>query len=301
LIILRRAIILRTAHGAKKIPTPMRKAKPKAQPFSALLSAKLNEIAKLFKSFDGKLTRREIHRLRVGTRRLQAILEVLRDGAQSRLAKKTQGSVKFLTNQLGYIRSLDVSRKLWKSRFSLAGVDQKLKIDAREARRDLEKKIGKKEKASLEKALRKIRNSLPPSSDSNRQAWEKQRAKAERRATRCYEAYLVKPDIETLHELRIRLKQWRYLLELADPKTAVSSEVATLKVLQDDIGRLHDKKVLHELLKKPRFKRLVRKAKAGHDLKEIRRDLKAEIKAGQRTFLTRQSQALARIFPKEKA
>ena len=163
------------------------------------------------------------------------------------------------------------------------------------------KKVGKKIRSSLEKSLQKILGQLRRGEKDYRPAWEKRRAVAERRAWRFYSDYRARGDLETLHELRIRFKQWRYLLELAPANSANRPSIDLLKTLQDDIGELHDMEVLRNLLKKDRMKRFAQKEKAGHDLKEIRRGLKAEIAAGQQSFLARQSQALAQVFPKEKA
>ena len=292
---------MRIARSAKKNALPLRESKPPGAAFSRTLFDKLLEIAKALKNFDAKLSRGEVHRLRVATRRLRAIFEVLAEDPPPGLKPKAQRSVKFLTNQLGEIRSLDVSLKLWRTRFSLPFVEPELKNRARRARRRMGKKVGKKDRAVLSQALQKILSQLRRGPENYRRAWEKRRELAERRAWRCYSTYRAKDDIETLHELRIRFKQWRYLLELTPAQSTQRRKIELLKVLQDDIGELHDMEVLCGLLKKDRIKRVAQKEKAGHDLKEIRRGLEAEIEAGQKSFLARQSQALAQIFPKEKA
>ncbi len=292
---------MRTARFTKKNILPTRESKAPATFFSRSLFAKLLEIAKALKNFDAKLSRGEVHRLRVATRRLRAIFEVLDEDPLAGLKPRIQKSVKFLTNQLGEIRSLDVSLKLWRSRFSFPFVESELKNRARQARRRMAKQIGKKQRAALTQALQKILGQLRRGQENYRPAWEKRRDLAKRRAWRCYSDYRAKGDMETLHELRIRFKQWRYLLELAPANSTQRREIDLLKVLQDDIGELHDMEVLFGLLKKGRIKRVAQKEKAGHDLKEIGQGLEAEIEAGQKSFLARQSQALAQVFPKEKA
>ncbi|HKY63617.1 MAG TPA: CHAD domain-containing protein [bacterium] len=253
------------------------------------------------KNFDGKLSRGQVHRLRVATRRLRAIFEVLAEAPPSGLNRRAERSVKFLTSRLGEIRSLDVSLKLWRQRFSLPFAEAELKKSARRARKGLAKKIGKGRRAGLEKALRKILRQLRRGEENYQPAWEKRRALAEREARNSYSAFRRGGDIESLHELRIRLKQWRYLLELAANPTAELRAIEQLKALQDDIGEIHDMEVLLQWLKKGRLKRLAQKEGAGSDVKEIRQSLKDDIEAGQKSFLARQSSALARIFPKENA
>lgn len=286
---------------AKKNDSSASKSKPSVASFSGALFDRLMEITRTLKNFDGKLSRGEVHRLRVATRRLRAVFEVLGEVKSSRLQVQARKSVKFLTNQLGEIRSLDVSLKLWRERFSLPLVESELKNRASRARKRMARRIDKKSWAILEKSLQKMLRRLRRGQASCRLAWEKRRELAERRARRCYSAFTAKGNIETLHELRIRFKQWRYLLELAPANASRLREIELLKALQDDIGELHDMEVLRELLKMGRVKRVAQRGKAGDDLKEIRRGLKAEIEAGQKSFLARQSQALAQVFPKEKA
>ncbi|HEX5033328.1 MAG TPA: CHAD domain-containing protein, partial [bacterium] len=251
--------------------------------------------------FEGKLSRGKVHRLRVGTRRLRAIFEVLEEAPNSGLNRKAQRIVKFLTNALGEIRSLDVSLKLWRQRFSLPFAEAELKKSVRRARQRMSKKIGNERMAGLEKALRKILRRLRGGRANYQPAWEKCRTLAEREARASYSAFRRRGDIESLHELRIRLKQWRYLLELAANPAAEPRTIERLKALQDDIGEIHDMEVLLQWLKKDRLKRLAQKEGAWSDLKEIRRSLKDDIEAGQKSFLARQSLALAQIFPKESA
>ena len=288
-------------HSTKKKQLSPRESKPAAASFSSSLFDRLLEIVRTLKNFDGKLSRGEVHRLRVATRRLRAVFEVLGEAKAPSLKSKARKSVKFLTNQLGEIRSLDVSLKLWRQRFSFPFVESELKNRANRARKRMARHMGKKIWASLEKSLQKILRQLRRGQASYRLAWEKRRELAERRARRCYSVYRAKGSIESLHELRIRFKQWRYLLELAPANSTRLGVIELLKALQDDIGELHDMDVLREMLKTNRVKRVAQREKAGHDLKEIRRGLEAEIETGQKSFLARQSQALAQVFPKEKA
>jgi len=183
----------------------------------------------------------------------------------------------------------------------LAFVESELKKSARRARRGWAKRIEKTHWNSLRKTIEAILRDFrskrsPPSSE----AWQLRVAKAEDRASDRYSHYWAEPNIENLHELRIRLKQWRYLLELAPQGPEERRKIGLLKSLQDDIGELHDRETLRDLLKTERMNRVAHQEKAGHDLREIRQRLKAEIEAGQNSFLARQSQALAEIFPEEK-
>lgn len=214
---------------------------------------------------------------------------------------KVKKSVKFLTNQLGEIRSLDVSLKLWRKHFSIAGIDVEIKKMAKSARKKMATNIGQKDRSLLNKATLRILGQLRQGKLNFRSDWEKRCKLAATRAQRCYAAYRREDDIESLHRLRIRLKQWRYLLELNGSTAEDQAKIAELKTLQDDIGNLHDMEVLCELLKKRRMKHVAQETKAGHDLKEIRRGLKAEMTAGQKSFLSRHDRSLAGIFPKEKA
>lgn len=266
-----------------------------------VLSARLSETFKVLEHLGQNLSRGEVHRLRVATRRLHAIFEILSLNKAFKPPKGATKSVKFLTNQLGEIRSLDVSLKLWRSRFAIPGIDEQLKKLAKQARSRMAEKIGKKDRHRIEKTIQQILGQLHHGGSDLRAAWEKSSGLAEKRAARAYGDYRSHRDIESLHELRIRLKQWRYLLELDSPRPETRAKIARLKSLQDDIGSLHDMEVLRDLLKKGRMKRVALEAKAGHDLKEIRRQLKAAIRTGQQGFSARQARALASIFPKEKA
>jgi len=236
------------------------------------------------------------------------MLAVLKAGAKKNRLKSEEKSVKKLTRLLSPIRSLDVSAKLLddhlrklptRERRPLRAGVKALRRQRQEARR------------GLAKASRRLRTSLKQArldrwaQDESAglgflPALRRQLRSARERAARALRDYRRAPDMHRLHEFRIALKKYRYLLEIhADALRRAEPALRTLKTLQDYIGAMHDLEVLREWLQDPRVARTIAEKESRRALARFEAGLAAEVAALEKSFLSRQGRRLSALFPRE--
>ncbi|MFO1464614.1 MAG: CHAD domain-containing protein [bacterium] len=270
----------------------------------ANLHGQLIKFIKNISKLTPKSRRRQIHQLRVQSRRLRAWFSLLKTQAAFSAWRRPAKGVKKLTGLLSPIRSLDVSdlrlqaelKKLPKPlKNKLKFCHQALRTWRREARQGLEKKV--------QKVLRRSLVSIPKPNISSRVASslpmviEAGRTQATDRARRALADYQAEPCLAKLHRLRIQLKKLRYHLEIEQALTGrPQTSLPVLKGLQDEVGILHDLEVLKGLLERKPVVRLAKQQGAEKEWREFLHRLELEIAAGEKNFLPRHGRKLNRLL-----
>jgi CHAD domain-containing protein len=206
-----------------------------------------------------------VHRVRTGSRRLQAMLEAgLRENASPALqetAKAWLRPLKQIRRAAGEVRDLDVHRKLlesWASKDSpmpeaaSAGrlheqaqvLDTWLKGERKHLAHGMQKQIRKRQQglAELRAAYLAATGSVPLGSSGSPRSAD---AVALEDFVRTADAMPLL-DAENLHEFRKATKKARYVAEAGGEGQAESSVAKALKRIQDAIGEWHDWVCLRE-------------------------------------------------------
>jgi CHAD domain-containing protein len=209
-----------------------------------------------------------VHRVRTGSRRLQAMLEaMLRENATFALdhpARPWLRQLKQVRRAAGPVRDLDVHRKLLENLVGKAAapdsatnphhkpaetkqaemLDEWLKSERKHLARGMQKQIRKRQHglAARQTAVLNVIGSVPLES-----------ARTGRSADAVALEYFVRAidampllDAENLHEFRKATKKARYVAESAAVKGPYSSVARALKRVQDAIGEWHDWHCLRE-------------------------------------------------------
>jgi len=254
-------------------------------------------------SLGPKSTRKEIHDLRVLSRRSRASLQILLRWIPSSRAKKLEKRIEEITALLGPVRSLDVSQvdlKKHLEKWSLppSSFDflmGRLKRRRKLARKKLIRQIKKQKTLSRLKKLAPLNRSKEDPSLSFTEVLLEETQTTGERLLKVWARFERKKKISRLHEVRIELKKWRYLLEIQSEFTGSPSEahLKEVKTVQDRLGLIHDAEVLNELLGK---RRILKKAPRGAGLVRLRDRLGSEIKTGVDSFHKEGEKILLQLF-----
>ena len=243
------------------------------------------------------LRRRNVHSLRVALRRFLAAAEIAGTVGYS-LSFEVRRQLLALLAGLSPLRDAQVQIKcLKKLRRYHRGVSELLKVirkrRARRARRaaqllasvrteQLVREIGRSRAALLRAAQE------PPDTISNRLALNALIRERHFRLLR-EQAAMSAEHPRTLHAARLRLKDYRYLAELAGPvlPEGMPKDFEAMRRLQDRLGEMHDLGKLAKLMRRERKKRpkisrgLSTLARKFRRLKRARaRKLSAELRLG---------------------
>jgi CHAD domain-containing protein len=205
---------------------------------------------------------RAVHRMRVASRRLREILPVLQldNDRSAKLGRR----LRKVTRRLGTVRELDVMLVLLEELQALNrypsravnAVRRSIQGERRQVQKRLMAKLPLIELRRLGRRLTEAVDRLQVSesgkSKSPEGAWSWRwatEARVARRSRRLQTAIDRAGSVylpERLHEVRIALKKLRYALEVATEAAGASesSDLRTLKHVQDVLGRLHDFQVL---------------------------------------------------------
>jgi CHAD domain-containing protein len=203
-----------------------------------------------------------VHRVRTGSRRLQAMLEaMLRENASfalSRPARLWLRQLKQVRRAAGPVRDLDVHRKLLENLVGKGGpgsdtsplnkeaeiLDEWLKSERKHLARGMQKQIRKRQHGLAERqtAVLNAVSSIPP--ESARTGRSADAVALEEFVRAIDEMPLL--DAENLHEFRKATKKARYVAESAVEKGHYSNVARALKRVQDAIGEWHDWQCLVE-------------------------------------------------------
>jgi CHAD domain-containing protein len=203
-----------------------------------------------------------VHRVRTGSRRLQAMLEaMLRENATfalDRSARPWLRQLKQIRRAAGPVRDLDVHRKLLENLVGKTApdsdasplknqaemLDEWLKSERRHLARSMQKQIRKREHGLAEEqtaVLNAIRSAPLERVNTGRSA----DAVALEDFVRAVDAMPLL-DAENLHDFRKATKKARYVAESGVEKGPYSSVAKALKRVQDAIGEWHDWQCLLE-------------------------------------------------------
>lgn len=204
-----------------------------ADPIATYLEEQARIFGKLAKKVHRHPEAERVHKLRVCTRRIRAVLWILRQEPDGERWKKAARRFRKLGKDLGERRELDVM-KLSAEQFSLnpAPLRQRIKRAGKKIHRETRRPRRRQLKAHLKKmkrylsqeeglALEPVLNPL----SANLREWH---------------GHAI--SLQDFHEFRIAVKKVRYLLE------ALGQDAKPLKPLQEDLGQAHDLAVLQEEL-----------------------------------------------------
>ncbi len=221
-----------------------------------------------------RLSPKKVHQLRVLSRRNRASFEVLCGMAPS-LFTASLKILKNLTRKLGELRSLDVYRNDLKKLCS--SYETSSTPDFVTLQNYLDQKLKKQRKAHhhlLEKwaehALSKhlhpetLKEAMAHCSPADfYSALQQQEKDTLKRLHRRWVDYQKRQSFISLHEVRIALKRWRYLLELQEEclPTGNTERTHGLKKLQDALGALNDRHSLYDFLLDKKIRKKIQKQK----------------------------------------
>jgi CHAD domain-containing protein len=196
-----------------------------------------------------------VHRSRVATRRVRAVLPLLDQRVGRRLAR----AMRRLTRALGPVRELDVSFEIVQRfesaqelpRAAAAVLRQSILDERSRMQPGLVRAIDRADLPKVKKkalaAVRDPKTGLTPVDTAARLA--RARARAARRAVRLRDAIdraasLYLPD--RLHQVRIAVKKLRYSMEVVRElrRSRASARILALKRAQDLLGHMHDLEIL---------------------------------------------------------
>lgn len=202
------------------------------------LKRQRREFHRLSKQLEKDSSPPRIHRLRVCVRRLQSTLWVIEKGLPVVHTKSVKRHLRKVAHRLGEIREIDVGVRDAKNYHLKAGP---LKRRRKTLGKSLIRFMSRRRRKVIESKLDRIVEVLHGNGNLEirsvehvlRQRWAVLRSKSMARH----------PD---LHRLRIAFKKTRYSFEV------LAKPVAPLREVQDVLGRLHDLKVLEQLVGKTR-------------------------------------------------
>jgi CHAD domain-containing protein len=203
-----------------------------------------------------------VHRVRTGSRRLQAMLEaMLRENATFALdhpARPWLRQLKQIRRAAGPVRDLDVHRKLLENLVGKAApgndanplheqaemLDDWLKSERKHLARGMQKQMRKRQHG-LEERQTTVLHAIGSVSLESVRTGRSADAVALEDFVRAADAIPLL-DAENLHDFRKATKKARYVAESATEKGPYSSVAKALKRIQDAIGDWHDWQCLFE-------------------------------------------------------
>jgi len=198
-----------------------------------------------------------LHEQRVAVRRLRAVIRTAKAGFPPRLRALLQDELRWLGQELGAVRDLDVqlANLRWhaehnarQDRRRLVGFRRYLERERAKRRAALVGMLDSRRYFRLLGALERFAASPPPrqprgeAAESIAQVGRQATKRAVRRLLTRGEAIGQVPSAADLHALRIRAKRLRYLLEALRPIAGTPSRKLTKKLvrLQDVLGQFND-------------------------------------------------------------
>lgn len=209
-----------------------------------------------------------LHDMRVATRRMRATIRIFESGFTSSTLKFLKNGLKETAQILGAVRDLDVLIEKFTAHQQELSIDEQLKfaplLEYCHLKRNLartkmlahlDSKTYKNFKAGVAIFVKKKVPSIDTISQDNASYYQIRHIGSSLiykryETVRMYESFLNKASLETLHQLRIDSKYFRYTLEnlqeiLGHESTIVLSEI---KQIQNHLGDLNDAKVACQFL-----------------------------------------------------
>lgn len=216
------------------------------------------ELRRLRKVVLEQWDRDDIHDLRVASRRFRAVLNLLRPLCDVKGSRRLAGKVRSLTALLGTLRNLDEAALFLEentTQFDMSAIIGRLHSLRADEQSAVSKVLKSFKPREFNRIVRKITAEMT----------EKNLAARKKSSLPIYladvsidrfgaiqtfmSAALCCEKDEQLHELRIAIKKWRYLVEIASQilDSNADDTVAQLKKYQSLLGQLNDLRVFKEL------------------------------------------------------
>ena len=203
-----------------------------------------------------------IHDLRVSTRRLQALLDVLATFPGGEAIRPLRRALRKLRAVLGEWRNCDVSLEAIAERRAQAESPgetaswERIDADLRrrradalaEGRRRIRRTIDKDVVGTITRAVEERLSAIRPT--ALRRAVDDQIEDAWSRWSACLQSAEKDPTVEGIHALRIATKRVRYAAELARDLSPARTGVVLdwARAAQKSLGDWHDKEMLHRAI-----------------------------------------------------
>lgn len=248
-----------------------------------------------------------LHDMRVATRRMRAVFQVLGPYLQEDKSSKVGRGLRSVTQALGAVRDLDVlldNARRFCSQLSLdrqqdmEGLISEWADHRKKARKKMIGLLNSKEydqfRNRMQQFLQQNEDSEisgePPTAVEPTQVrhvagsaiWERYEA------VRAYETIMDAPTLEQLHSLRVKAKYFRYTLECfreALPATAAGL-INDIVGVQDQLGEMHDAAVAAELIR----------SYQGKDTPKGKKAVQAELPAGLLNYMADREDAVRRLY-----
>jgi len=219
------------------------------------------EFLKAWKQARSTASEKSIHDLRVSTRRMIASLEVVRAASSSQSVALLQKQFKKDLKRMGPLRDLQVQlEKLTRLRVNGVVTDFKRRLERREEdeTKEIRDKLKPQERRQLERSLQEVR-SIFDKADGNIDIRRRMEEIVRVRRSEFFKTRRrFKPgNDETLHEMRIALKKFRYVTEVAAPYLGkwAKESADTMHAYQQLMGDSRDVELLRNELEKWAAKR----------------------------------------------
>jgi len=299
-----RPLRLRTAGGVRRSTLPRAVRADARPPSKNALDLVRESLGECWKTFRKRLKRglprrasREdideaVHDLRTASRRLVSVLESVDAVVGGKAVRRMSKRVNRVLDRLGTLRDLAVGRdtlaRVVRNRRppGIRTFKRRLERDYRRSVRGSRRELGREDLRELRKERKRIewrilRARLRAGGKSSRERLLRA-ARAAFERLREKRAAVDPGQVQTLHQTRIALKKFRYLLEAIAPvlPEGSASALETLHALQTTMGDLHDVEVLSAAMSSHG-----RKKSNPEDLAPFLSELEAEHSALLRSFL----------------
>lgn len=212
-----------------------------------------------------------IHDLRVATRRLTAALRVWDGLVPARAGEAACRALRRLRRRLGEARELEVNVALVEARpqgvAAVEAILERLRERLARRRRAAMKRVSPRRLRRLLGRVEAATGAVRVHGDLRRAAGEAQGIErmAAGRATTALRWAAERPDDVALHEARIRVKQWRYVLECLEEALPGTrwQEGQPLRTLQTLLGDIHDRAMLRDLFAREALEPMAEEERAG--------------------------------------
>ena len=202
-----------------------------------------------------------LHRCRVSTRRLRAVLSLCRNGMLGSSARAAGRRARVLGQMLGPVRELDVALELLDElgghglvkSAAVGRIRQRIREEQTRQRRRLRGKLDRSTRRKVGQAIEDVTDAMM-GIGADRE-WVKELARHfTRRAGRLRRLVRAAGSLyvsERIHAVRIEAKKLRYMFEITSETGEAESlsAVTHLKKVQQILGRLHDLEVLQDLMR----------------------------------------------------
>jgi len=204
---------------------------------------------------------RAIHRARTASRRLRELLPIVESAVPGVGARRLRREARRLTRALGPVRELDVAIDVLTNELAehgasgpaIAVISRELERQRAEAREVLRARLDELDIDMWSARCDGVLDAVTRASSSDREgaALAKRLRRRALRVTTSIAAAGTLYSPEALHCVRIAAKKLRYALELARDLEGVpvDSFIASVKAVQDRLGRIHDLHVLDQYVR----------------------------------------------------